>query len=199
MKAPLKSAKGEEISVRDEEIIELYFARDEKAVDETQKKYGKYLNTIAYNVLASSEDAEECENDTYVAAWYSIPPKRPERLSAYLGGMIRKIALNQLRRRNAEKRGGGEGVVCLHELEECLPDRMNEESARSEEITAALNTFLRALDEGERNVFVCRYWYCFSISDIAKRFSMKENTVKSMLKRTRDKLRGFLGKENINI
>ena len=185
--------------MRDEEIIELYFARNEKAVDETQKKYGKYLNTIAYNVLGSSEDAEECENDSYVAAWYSIPPARPERLSAYLGGIARKIALNSLRRKNTEKRGGGEGVVCLHELEECLPDRMSEEGTRSEEITAALNAFLRTLDDDERNVFVCRYWYCFSISDISTRFSVKENTVKSMLRRTREKLRKFLGKENINV
>ena len=185
--------------VQDEKIIELYFSRDERAVYETQKKYGKYLNTIAYNVLSSSEDAEECENDTYLAAWQAIPPARPESLAAYLGGTARKIALNLLRRRSADKRGGGECDVCLHELEECLPDREPEERVRSEELTAALNAFLQTLGERERTVFVCRYWYCCSVADVAERFSLKENTVKSILRRTRVKLRRFLRKENIEL
>ena len=185
--------------VQDEKIIELYFARDERAVYETQKKYGKYLNTIAYNVLSSSEDAEECENDAYLAAWNAIPPARPDSLGAYLGGTVRNIALNLLRRRSADKRGGGESEVCLQELEECLTDREAEERVRSEELTAALNIFLQSLGTRERRVFVCRYWYCYTVADVAERFSLKENTVKSMLRRTRVKLRRFLRKENIDL
>ena len=185
--------------MNDEKIVELYLARNESAVDETQKKYSGYLKTIAYNILASKEDAEECENDTYFSAWYSIPPAVPKSLSAFLGAITRNISLKRLRSRMAEKRGGGEADVSLHELSECLPDPCIDQERDAEALTEALNKFFDSISRDERNLFICRYWYCFSVSDIAARFEINENTAKSKLKRTREKLQRYLRKENIHI
>lgn len=107
--------------MRDHEIIELYWARNESAITATAEKYGNYCHTIAYNILHSKEDAEECSNDTYLGAWSSIPPQRPNRLSIYLGKITRNLALNRYKRYTAEKRGHGQVVLALSELEACVP------------------------------------------------------------------------------
>ena len=182
----------------DERIIALYFERDESAIAETQKKYGSYLFTIANNILHSKEDAEECENDTYLRAWNSIPPQKPNILSAFLGRIARNTSLKRLKKKNAERRGGGEALLSLDELKDCIPSGggfRNElsESALSDTISA----FLRSLPDTERRIFICRYWYCDPISDICRRFSFGESRVKMMLKRTRERLLVHLQKEGV--
>lgn len=180
--------------MRDEKIIELYNARDESAIDETKNKYGKYIYTVAYNLLSSREDAEECENDTYLSAWQSIPPNRPECLSAFLAGITRNLSMKRLREKKAARRGGGERAVPIHELEECLPD---DRDMKSDDIAEALNAFLGELGETERNVFVLRYWYCLSIKDVAEKYGFGRSKVKMMLLRSREKLTECLKKRGI--
>ncbi len=184
----------------DEKIIAMYWARNESAIEETRKKYGKYCRSIAYKILGNGLDAEECENDTYFAAWQSIPPARPTVLSVFLGAITRRLSLDRWRKRYAEKRGGGTAEISLHELEECIPCGKSIDDEMDEKvISAALSDFLRKLPEREASVFIRRYWYFESVSEIAKRYGFGESKVKMMLKRTRDKLLVYLEKEGIFI
>ena len=177
-------------------IVELYWQRDESAIAETETKYGKYLHRIAYRILQDAGDAEECVNDTCYAAWNAMPPHCPSVLSAFLGKITRRISIDLLRKKNAEKRGSGEYALALEELEECISGSDNvEEIAEREELKNRINSFLRSLPAAERNVFMCRYWYMESVSEIAKRSGFSESKVKSMLYRTRNKLRTMLEKE----
>lgn len=180
----------------DNAILDLYFARAENAVSETAAKYGAYCYAIAYNILSSREDAEESVNDTYLAAWNSIPPKRPDMLSAFLGKITRCISLDRWKRFYAAKRGGGEVPLVLEELGECISGGENpeEELIRKEQL-GCLNAFLEGLPKTERKVFVCRYWYMESIPEIADRFGFSRSKVSSMLHRTRGRLRLALEKE----
>jgi len=180
----------------DERIVQLYWERSERAVSETSKKYGSYCRTIAYNILMDSGDADECVNDTYLGAWNSIPPHRPAVLSAYLGKLTRRISINRWKLRTREKRGGGETALALDELSDCVPSRtstVNEVMAA--ELSRTINRFLSALDETERDVFLCRYWLVAPVSEICDRFGFSQSKVKSMLARTRGKLRKHLQKE----
>ncbi|MBQ8497292.1 MAG: sigma-70 family RNA polymerase sigma factor [Clostridia bacterium] len=184
----------------DEKIIELYFARKEEAITQTKTKYGRYCHTIAYNVLHNDEDAEECVNDTYLDAWQSIPPHKPKIFSVFLGAITRRISLDRWRRQNAEKRGGGETMLSLHELEECIPQEKGiDEQLETKRLAEIISTFLRTLPETEANVFIRRYFYFDSIADIAKRYDFGESKTKMMLKRTREKLLNTLKKEDIFI
>ena len=176
----------------DEEIVELYWQRDERAIRETDVKYKKFLLSVAYNVLHDTCDCEECLNDTYLGAWNAIPPARPQNFPAYLSGMARNISVSRARANSADKRGGGEVALSLHELEECLPAPSE---VGSERLASLLNGFLAELPKQERMVFVCRYWRCDSIAALAKQFGFGESKVKMMLMRTREKLRVFLEKE----
>ena len=124
--------------MRDHEIIELYWARNESAIAATAEKYGSYCHTIAYNILRNKEDAEECANDTYLGAWNSIPPQRPNRLSIYLGKITRNLALNRYKRCTAQKRGHGQVALALSELEACVPAEGNVEQAIEETELAAI-------------------------------------------------------------
>ena len=182
--------------MEDAHIVELYWQRKESAISETAAKYGKYLNSISYRILLNAEDAEECVNDTYKDAWQSMPPHRPSILSAFLGKITRRISVDLWRRYSAEKRGGGVMALALEELEECVSGT---EDAATEaerlELQRKLNGFLLALPQIDRRVFMCRYWYMDPISDIAKQFACSESKVKSMLYRTRNKLRAMLEKE----
>lgn len=189
--------------MEDREILELFREREESALRESEGKYGRYCYAIAYRILGNHEDAEECVNDALNAAWKSIPPQSPERLSTYLGRLTRQIAIDRVRRENAAKRGGAEVVLPFEELDECIPDRAElhdyaAETALSEE----LSSFLRALPPTVRQVFLRRYWYFDPISDIAASFGFGESKVKMMLARTRKKLaahlkeRGFLDETN---
>ena len=184
--------------MKDNEILELYFLRDERAIAETKAKYGKYCQSIAKNILSDNCDAEECENDTYNAAWNSIPPQRPENLSAYLGKITRNIALKALRSKNAEKRKGSEAILSLDELEDCIScDKSISDELDNEELARIISDFLRSLKKTERQIFVCRYWYCDSIADICFRFGLGESKVKMMLLRTRNKLAKHLTEKGV--
>ena len=186
--------------MEDEKIIELYFARSETAITETSAKYGAFFRRISRNILSSEQDTEECVNDAYLKAWNSIPPKKPDKLQAYIGKIVRNLSLNRYRRLTAEKRGAGEIPVALSELEECIPtaDTVQMECDRAE-LSAALNRFLKSLPEEKRTVFLRRYWYLVPVKDIAEQCGMTESKVKSMLLRTRDQLKQFLAKEDIAI
>lgn len=178
--------------MKDADILDLFFARDEMALTQVRDTYGKLICSIAYHILRDRQDTEECENDTYLAAWNAIPPQRPQRLAAYLSGLARNISISRLRARQADKRGGGEVTLSLHELDECLPAPTE---ADTDGLAAALNRFLSTLESRERDVFVCRYWRCDAIGQIARHYGFGQSKVKMMLSRTRDKLRKFLEQE----
>lgn len=182
--------------MEDARIIDLYWQRDESAISETAAKYGKYLHSISYGILRNEEDAEECVSDTYAGAWQAMPPHRPSVLSAFLGKITRRISISLWRKRSAEKRGGGETALALDELEECVSGEGDAESeAERRELREKLNAFLRALPPTERQVFLRRYWYMDPVADIAGRFACSESRIRSMLYRTRKKLRAMLEEE----
>lgn len=184
------------ICMNDQQIVELYFQRNEKAIEESQNKYGHYCFNIAYNILFDHEDSQECVNDTFLGAWNSIPPHKPVFLNTYLGKITRRLSIDILRSKNTKKRGRLESTVSFDELEEMIPD---EKSIQMEtgEITQILNTFLEGLSISDRKVFVCRYWYNESIKEISQRFHFSESKVKMSLKRNRDKLKEILIKEGV--
>jgi RNA polymerase sigma-70 factor (ECF subfamily) len=182
--------------VDDKSIVELYFGRDQEAITQTDKKYGHYCYRIAYNILTNKEDAEESVSDTYVAAWRAIPPRRPSVLSTFLGKITRHIAIDRWRERNASKRGGGEVPLALEELQDCVAGMQNVEmDYERKEIIKAYVRFLDALPVTERRVFLCRYWYVDSVEAIADKFGFSQSKVKTMLHRTRAKLRKQLAEE----
>lgn len=182
----------------DNQIVDLYWQRQGTAISETKKKYGRYLFSIANHILAQYEDSEECVNDTYLGAWNSIPPHKPTVLSTYLGKIARRLALKRHRMNNAEKRGGTEADLSLDELADCIPCGHDiDERLNHRILVSILNDFLADLPEIQRHIFVCRYWYCDSIADIAQRFSYGESNVKMILLRTREKLKHRLKKEGV--
>lgn len=182
----------------DNEIIGLYFDRSETAIAETDRKYGGYCYSIAYNILSDREDSEESVSDTYLAAWNNMPPRRPNILSTFLGKLMRYISLDRWKARTAYKRGGGAVPMSLEELEECLPGGENpEKTFVKKELLRCINSFLEALPETERKVFVRRYWYLDSTQDIAQRFGFSQSKVTAMLHRIRGKLRKRLEKEGL--
>ena len=184
------------VCMDDNQIVDLYFARSENAILETDSKYGSYCYSIAYNILTNKEDSEESVSDTYMAAWNAMPPRRPSILSTFLGKITRHLSIDRWRSRNAYKRGGGEIVLALDELEECIPDSQTVELVlERRELAVFLNRFLDGQPEVERSVFLCRYWYLDSLADIAEHFGFSESKVKSMLHRIRGRLRRELQKE----
>lgn len=183
--------------MEDSKIIDLYFERSQSAISETQKKYGRYCHTIAYNVLYSNEDAEECVNDTYLRAWQSIPPHRPTSLSSFLGRITRNLALDRYDEKTAQKRGGSLDLA-LEEISECLPDTHGEDG-NDKAIKDAINSFLASLPKRTRIIFMQRYWYLSSISEISLSLGISESNVKVILMRTRKKFKAHLEKEEIFI
>ena len=180
----------------DKNIVELYFSRNEEAITQTDKKYGRYCYSIAYNILINKEDAEECVSDTYMTAWRAIPPRRPSVLSTFLGKITRHISIDRWRERSASKRGGGEVTLALEELEDCVAGLQNVEMEyERKELIRAYVKFLDALPVMERRVFLCRYWYVYSVEAIAEKFGFSQSKVKTMLHRTRVKLRKQFAKE----
>ncbi|MCL2372437.1 MAG: RNA polymerase sigma factor [Defluviitaleaceae bacterium] len=186
----------------DKKIIELYFGRDEAAIEQTRLKYGQRLFRSAMNVLHSREDAEEAVNDTLMKAWAVIPPTEPATLGAFLAKISRNIAINRLRAKSAARRGGGELDLMLSELEDVIPAATAttpEEKYEAKQLTGAINSCLAEIEITARVTFVLRYFHGESITAIAQRFNMKEGTVKSILFRTRKKLSNHLQKEGIQI
>ena len=182
--------------MNDQEIIALYWAKQERAISATAEKYGSYCHTIAYNILYDNFDAEECVNDTYLGAWNSIPPQRPNRLTAFLGRITRNLALNRYKHNKAAKRGGGQVEIALSELENCIPDIKGVEQIVEEALlVSVINRFLYAQAKTKRNIFVLRYWYLYSIRDIADMYGERESKVKAILFRMRNELKKILEKE----
>lgn len=186
--------------MKDHEIIDLYWERKENAISETAKKYGKYCHSISYNILHNNEDAEECVNDTYLGAWKSMPPQRPDRLSTYLGKITRNLSLNRFKQYTAEKRGLGQTELVLSELEDCIPAETSVEQIIDEMVLVkSINQFLRGHPEQKRNIFIRRYWYLSPIRDIAENYSMSESKVASILFRMRNELKTHLEQEGITL
>ena len=186
--------------MEDIQIVELYFARSEQAVAETAHKYGAYLYSIANNILLNRPDAEETVNDTYLGAWHSIPPHRPTRLSTYLGKITRRCAMEKWKAAHAQKRGGGEVLLALEELSECTSGKDTPQSQMEmKQLTQSINTFLKTLPDTEQRIFISRYWYLHPVKTIARAFGFSESKVKSMLSRTRGKLKNHLQKEGIEV
>lgn len=184
--------------MNDNYIVGLFWERSELAIEKTQEKYGPYCESIAKRILGSQSDAEECVNDAILKAWNSIPPNRPESLSAYLGKITRNTALNRYSQSRAKKRSSSNEAV-LGEVLEIIPP--SESTDFTEEITIrdAVNRFLRKLPDNTRIIFVRRYWFMSSINEIASDLGLSQSNVKVTLMRTRDLLREHLKKEGINV
>lgn len=180
--------------MEDKQILELYWARAEAAITETQRKYGRYCHYIASRILGSDQDAQEVVNDTFLKAWNTIPPQRPDRLKAYVGRISRQLALNRYEARHAQKRGG-QVELALEELAQCVSGADQGDMADELALRQALNQFVRSLPHRTRAIFLRRYWYASDISEIARDFAMSERNVAVLLHRTRKKLREFLKKE----
>lgn len=187
--------------MEDKQIIELFWNRDEIALEEAGKKYTHFCFSIAWKILANKEDSEECVNDTWLAAWKYIPPKRPAILSSFLGRITRSFAIDNLRKKYAARRTDLHMVHSVTELVQEV-EELNQRIAYSldehmeeQELVQLINTFLRGLKEKDRDIFIHKYWHMDSISDIAKRHKESESSIKSNLFRTRNKLKKALMKE----
>ena len=179
--------------MKDEEIIALYWKRDEQAIAATAEKYGSYCHSISYHILHSNEDAQECLNDTWLGAWKSIPPRQPNRLSVYLGKITRNLSFNRYKCNHAQKRGGGEMALVLEELGDCVSDNDDVEQAMDrQELVRVIGEFLMSLSAKKRSIFLRRYWYAESVSEIACDCGMPQNTVSKTLERARKQLRTYL-------
>lgn len=186
--------------MEDSEIVALYWARNPGAIEATAGKYGGYCKTIAQNITGSAEDAEECVNDAYLRAWNSIPPRRPENLSAYLGKLVRHLSFDRWRSAKAAKRGGGEMEPVLDELAECIPGGGSVEGeVDRRELLRYIDGFLDGLPREKRRIFLCRYWSALPVSEIAKRFGRTEGSVSVLLSRTRNQLKRYLTERGYNL
>ena len=180
----------------DHKIVALYWQRSEDAIHETHAKYGHYCFSIARNILPIREDAEESVNDTYMAAWNAMPPHRPAILSTFLGKLTRRISIDRWRKSSAEKRGGSSVPLALEELSQCIPGGSDPSAeVEAKELATAISCFLKTLPVTERKVFLMRYFELSKLRDIEGKCGMSSAKVKSMLHRTRSKLRIYLQKE----
>lgn len=181
--------------MEDNQIIQLFFERDEEAIKETKIKYGAYCMSIARNILHNQEDCEECLNDTLFRAWKLIPPEKPRYFNLFLAKIIRNLAFDTYRKKHAEKRGFNEIPVVLDELAECISNHETSESIFHEkQVKELMNQFLRELPKKERNIFIRRYFFVESIPSIAERYCVSENTVYIILSRKRTELKEYLKK-----
>ena len=182
--------------MEDSRIIDLFWQRNEAALEETDRKYRGYCFAIAHNILASPEDSEECVSDTWLRAWGAMPPQRPNSLRLFVAKITHNLSLSRLRARAADKRGAGESALVLDELAECVAgasDVAGEYEAKA--LAACVSRFVRALPAREGNVFIRRYFFTEPVADIARRYGLRENNVMVSLHRTRKKLRRYLQKE----
>ncbi len=185
--------------MEDSQIVSLYLSRDEAAIGQTAEKYGKRLHALAYGIVADEQTAEECENDTYMQAWNSIPPHEPkDYFYAFLARITRHIALNRCRDSDRLKRSA---FICelSAEMEQCIPDPKTGNPGDDMAFAEAINGFLGTLDTQKRNIFVRRYWYMDSVADISRRYHLSESKVKTTLFRCRNKLREYLEKEGYTL
>lgn len=186
--------------MEDSKIVALYFDRDESAIDHTQKKYGPYLHKIAYNILEDLQDSQESVNDTYLAAWNSIPPHRPDILSTYLGKLTRRISIDIFRKRNRLKRRDSEYALSLSELEDCVAGgEQPEETVQAQLLAESISTFLRQLPAQSRHAFVGRYYFMDPLKEVARYCGMSEAKAKTLLYRIRCSLKDYLQKEGFTV
>lgn len=191
-----KGLSKEESNMHDNQIVDLYIARDERAIGETNQKYGTYCLQVANHILSDRQDAEETVNDTWLRAWNSIPPNRPGVLKLYLAKITRNLSFSRYRAQTAQKRGGGEIMVALDELAECVGNGEDIESRLDrQELTASIQRLLKTVSLRDRNIFIRRYFFVESIADIAQRYGLKESNVLMILTRVRKKLKEHLIKE----
>lgn len=177
----------------DDGIIQLYWDRNEQAISITSEKYGHYCKAIARNILDSDEDAEECVNDTYLNAWNSMPTHWPKQLATFLGKITRNLSFNKYKHNHAEKRNGGEIALVLEELADCVSDTDDvEQIIDRRELERAINSFVKNLSAEKRDMFVRRYWYADSVSEIAADYGMLRKSVSKTLERTRKRLKEHL-------
>ncbi len=186
--------------MEDGEIVALYWERDDKAIFESDAKYGHNCRMIAHNILHNQEDTEECVNDTWLGAWHAMPPHRPEKLKFFLGRITRNLSFNKVKSKTAAKRDNGELPAVLDELYDCIPSPNTVEGEiEVRELERQINRFLNSLPERSCNVFVRRYWYVETIAEISERYDMTSSNIKVILFRTRSKLKDYLEKEGINL
>ena len=184
----------------DQAIVALFWARDERAIEELSRKYSVYCRSIARNILKDSADAEECVNDTWLSTWNSLPPRKPALLSAYVAAITRNLSLSRYRADHAAKRGGRSLAFSYEELQESVPDSCSAEDAVSaRELGTLLDQFLRSLPDRDCCLFLRRYWYYDTITQIAHRYGMTEGTVKTRLHRIRKKLKLYLEQEGYSL
>lgn len=184
--------------MEDAEIIELFWARNEDAIRQTDAAYGRRLHALARKLLLTREDAEESVNDTYMQTWEALPPHRPRYFFAFLAAICRRLSLNRLDWNQAAKRNA-EVVSLTREMELCLPDPRHDREADDRELGRLLDAFLESLPKDSRLIFLRRYWYVDTIAEISRRYGMTESKVKMQLSRTKDKLRAYLEKEGIRV
>ncbi len=196
----MNSDQKQETVLSDEEIISLYWDRNEKAISETDRKYGHYLFTIAQNILSDRLDCEECLNDTYLGTWNRIPPAKPSIFHVFLSRITRNIAIDKHRANTAKKRIPTEMTVSLTELEDTvLQSPSVEEEVAVEELGRILNEFISELPERDEMIFFCRYYYADKISSIAYMLGVSESTVKRDLTRLREQLKEKLEREGYTV
>lgn len=180
----------------DNRIIELFFNRDEEAIEQARERYGRYLSTLLYNILGDRDDCQECENDTYLRAWNSIPPTRPLSLLAYLSKIARNLALDRLR--DEKKRPSLKAALIFDEMEEIIPDS-SADLCDEISLREAMRDFVRGLDPIRRRIFLQRYFYMLSVREISRDVGINEGTVKTQLFRIRQSLRDYLNERGIEI
>lgn len=184
--------------MEDQKIIELFNERNEIAILQLSAKYGAYFNTVAFNILKSAVDAEECVNDTLLRVWNCIPPQKPGNLKAFCARITRNLSIDRYDAARAQKRGGGELSVALDELSECIAGDADI-TLGDEGVSQVINRWLEGLDPIKRKLFVRRYFYLDPVKDIAKQYFLSESNVKTTLFRLRESLRDELKKEGIEI
>lgn len=184
----------------DSEIVQLFWDRNETALSATERKHGNRCRKIAENILASRQDAEDCVNDAYLKLWELIPPNRPQILGTYLCRLVRNTAIDMLKGKYADKRGNGKSALVFDELAEMIPDQSSvEDTYEGKALLESIEEFLKQEPVRERRIFILRYWYGCRVSEIAKRFGARKNTVSVILNRTREKLKKHLEKEGYDL
>ncbi len=184
--------------MEDHEIVALYFDRNEQAIAETQRKYGRLCHSIAMKIIGNEQDAEECVNDVYLGVWQAIPPERPDSLAAFVSRIARNLSIGRLKYRTAAKRDAGI-VVSLSELEEVIPDPSSFEAVEDREVGRWISDFLYGEDEEVRRIFLRKYFYFDSISELAEKLGYSESKIKSILFRTRNKLKVYLTEKGVTL
>ena len=180
----------------DNEIVELYLARREEASEYASQKYAAKLHRMASTLLSDKRDAEECVNDTFLKAWGSIPPNKPDDLYLFLARICRYTAIDIIRKNNTSKRDGMV-VELTHEMEECIPDPLRTAELSDETLKTLINGFLGSVSRDKRMIFVRHYWFGESISEISERYGFSESKIKTSLHRTRESLRKYLEKKGV--